>query len=93
MPRIQNKRKAKYQIAVVGEGITEWHYVNDLKQTRRYPYKISPELPKNSNYKYVFKKANQLVSEGYDLVLCILDVDSLSTDEKINLFLSALSNS
>lgn len=82
MARKRKNKPTKYQIAIVGEGITEWHYFNDLKQVHKFPYKISPELPKNSNYKSIFKKAVQLLEEGYDKVYCVLDVDIFKQDKK-----------
>ena len=82
MARKQKNKPTKYQVAIVGEGVTEWHYFNDLKQENKFPYKISPELPKSSNYKYIFRKAVQLIEEGYDKVYCVLDVDIFKQDKK-----------
>lgn len=80
MARNRNNRKAKFSIAIVGEGPTEWHYFNNMKQVKRFPYKLSPDLPKHSDYKYIFQKAKQLGSVGYDKIFCVLDVDVFKND-------------
>ncbi len=75
MARGQKIRKEKFRAAVVGEGITEWHYFHDLKLTEKLPYQLKPSLPKHSNYLEIFKKARQLAAEGYDQVYCVVDLD------------------
>ncbi|MCB9292556.1 MAG: RloB domain-containing protein [Lewinellaceae bacterium] len=83
MARGRKKRKEKFRAAVVGEGITEWHYFHDLKQAEKLPYQLKPSLPKHSNYQEIFRKARQLISEGYDHVYCVVDLDViLSLEEK-----------
>jgi hypothetical protein len=82
MARRQNKRQVKYSIAIIGEGLTEWHYFNSLKSVKRYSYRITPSLPQHSDYQAIFKKAAQLVEEGYDKVYCVLDVDVFKKDAK-----------
>ena len=82
MARKRNEKKTKFQVAIIGEGPTEWHYFNDMRQVRRFPYKITPDLPKHSDYKYIFEKAKTLVNDGYNLVFCVLDVDVFKADPK-----------
>lgn len=82
MARKINRRKGKFRLAIIGEGITEWHYFNNLKQEKRFPYKLTPDLPKHSDYKYIFQKAGQLTNDGYDEVFCVLDVDVFKKDRK-----------
>lgn len=84
MARKTNKRKSKNAVAIVGEGITEWHYFTDLKQTERYSFKIKPELPKHSDVDAIVKKATELLDEGYDKVLCLFDMDRVSTNKTEN---------
>lgn len=81
MARGRKKRKEKFRAAVVGEGITEWHYFHDLKHTEKLPYQLKPSLPKHSSYQEIFKKARQFISEGYDQVLCIIDLDTILSFE------------
>ncbi len=83
MAREKSKRKQKFRAAVIGEGITEWHYFYDLKQTERLPYQLTPSLPKHSNYQAIFKKAQQLAEEGYDHVYVIIDIDVIQRDTNV----------
>lgn len=83
MARGGKPRKEKFRAAVVGEGITEWHYFYSLKQTEKLPYQLKPSLPKHSDYREIFKKAQQLAAEGYDQVYCVIDLDVIqSLDSK-----------
>lgn len=82
MARKRKEKKTKYQVAIIGEGPTEWHYFNDMKQVKRFPYKITPDLPKHSDYKCIFSKAKKLVNEGFNLVFCVLDLDVFKADAK-----------
>lgn len=75
MIRGRKKRREKFRAAVVGEGITEWYYFHDLKHSEKLPYQLNPSLPKHSNYQEIFRKARQLISEGYDQVYCVIDMD------------------
>lgn len=75
MARGRKTRKEKFRAAVVGEGITEWHYFHSLKQTEKLLYQLKPSLPKHSDYREIFKKAQQLAAEGYDRVYCVVDLD------------------
>ncbi|MCB9285834.1 MAG: RloB domain-containing protein [Lewinellaceae bacterium] len=77
MARERKTRREKFLAAVIGEGITEWHYFHNLKHTEKLPYQLKPSLPKHSNYQEIFKKARQLISEGYDQVYCIIDLDAI----------------
>ncbi len=82
MARNKSITPTKYSVAIIGEGPTEWHYFNDMRQYKNFPYKLSPELPKHSDYKYIFEKARRLVNEGYDKVYCVLDIDVFKNDKK-----------
>lgn len=84
MARKINRRKLKDAVAIVGEGITEWHYFTDLKQTERYSFKVKPELPKHSDVEAIVKKAKELLIDGYDKVLCLFDMDRIYTDKTEN---------
>lgn len=84
MARKTNKKNLKNAVAIVGEGITEWHYFTDLKQVERYSFKVKPELPKHSDVNAIVKKATELLAEGYDKVLCLFDMDRIITNSKEN---------
>lgn len=35
----------KKSIAIIGEGETEWFYFDTLRTTKRYRFKLSPDIP------------------------------------------------
>lgn len=76
------KRKQRVRIAVLGEGITEWYYTNRLNQAENTNSSVKPSLPQSSNYKSVFKKATELLEQGFDKVICLMDMDVIQTSEK-----------
>ncbi len=71
-------RKLKTSIAIIGEGISEQEYFISLKNYKRYAFKVKPELPQNSSYKQIFKKARELIkNEDTDIVYCLIDMDNI----------------
>ncbi len=71
-------RKLRSSIAIIGEGITEQEYFISLKNYMRYSFKVKPQLPQNSSYKQIFKKAKELIkNDGTDLVYCLIDMDNI----------------
>jgi hypothetical protein len=72
------KRKEKFTVAIVGEGITEWHYFNDLKHIEKYKFEIKPDLPKHSDFNSIINKAKELIKKGYDIVYCVVDLDYIA---------------
>jgi hypothetical protein len=68
-------------IAVVGEGITEREYFKSLKQYEKLNFKFKPEIPKHPDIKSIISKAESL-SESYDLVYCIIDLDRIFLNSK-----------
>jgi len=75
--RSKKKRIPKSAIAIVGEGESEWHYFTAIKSVERYPFKVTPELPKHSSISAIIKKAVSLIDDGYDRVYCVLDLDTI----------------
>jgi hypothetical protein len=75
--RKRNIKPTKFKVTIIGEGETEWYYFNNLKSTERYKFKVTPELPKHSDYKTIIKTARKKRDEGYDLVFCVLDMDRI----------------
>ncbi len=69
----------KKSIAIFGEGITEWFYIDSLRIACRYPFKMKPSLPQHPNIKHLLTEAKKCLSEGYDEVICLLDMDRLNT--------------
>jgi len=85
MKRTTNCKNPPKIVAIIGEGITEWHYFNDLKHTEKYSFQIKPELPKHSDVEAIVCKALELRAKGYDKILCLFDLDRIISDntEKI----------
>ncbi|MFT5916652.1 MAG: hypothetical protein ACJAWV_003672 [Flammeovirgaceae bacterium] len=77
-------KNIKFTIAIIGEGETEWHYFDDLKSVERYTYKISPDLPKHSDFADIFRKAEEKAEEGYNKVYCVIDLDIFKENEQKN---------
>ena len=69
----------KKSIAIFGEGPTEWHYIDSLRIARRYRFKMQPSLPQHSDIKHMLAQAKRCINEGYDEVICLLDMDRLNT--------------
>ena len=80
--RIVNKRERKIKYAIIGEGITEWHYFNGMKRFECLNYDIKPELPKHSNLDSIKNKALELKKKGYDKVFCVIDFDVIIDDSR-----------
>ena len=85
----RKQQQARFSIAIVGEGFTEWKYFDYIRITRRYFFTLKPELPKHSNYKTVFKKGKELASKAYDLVFCVVDIDTIYNQRKMSEFIKA----
>ena len=62
-------------VAIIGEGETEWFYLDSLRIAKHYPFKMKPTYPKHSDWRSIFKQAHQCLSERYDLVICLVDMD------------------
>ena len=81
MGRKINKKEARYKVAIVGEGITEWYYFTSMRKSERFDFKVEPDLPKHSDYKTIIKTARKKRDEGYDLVFCVIDLDRILTNQ------------
>jgi hypothetical protein len=81
MARETKPRPAKFQVAIVGEGETEWFYFSNMRQNENFNFKVAPDLPKHSDYKSIIQTARNKRDEGYDLVFCVLDLDRIITND------------
>lgn len=77
MVRKVGNREYKPQggVMIVGEGMTEWYYLQSLKGL------ISSEVnPKVSEHKdgigYIEKKIKECIDKGADTVICLIDMDN-----------------
>lgn len=57
MARTKGNKKTTFQVAIIGEGETEWYYFNYMKQSERFGFKVEPDLPKHSDFKSIIKSA------------------------------------
>ena len=81
MARKTKGRPPKFQVAIVGEGETEWFYFSNMRQYEKFTFKVAPDLPKHSDYKSIIKTARKKRDEGYDIVFCVLDLDRIITND------------
>lgn len=88
MARIDKKRQFIRRVAIVGDGVTEKIYFEQLKEVERIKdLVIKPELPNKSAkgglFKKVFNTAKALVDDGYDHVYCLVDFDTVLSENKL----------
>lgn len=88
MARSVKKRHSLRRIAIVGDGITEKIYFEQLRELERVKgVVIKPELPskssKGGSCKKAINAAKSLVGEGYDYVYCLIDFDTVVSENKL----------
>lgn len=66
-------------LAIFGEGPTEWYYIDSLRIAKRYPFTMRPSLPQHADIKHMLAMAKQCLNEGFDEVVCLLDMDRLNS--------------
>ena len=71
----QVNRRVRKSIAIIGEGLTEYRYVDDMRTTERYRFSLVPGIPKHSDIDDIVNLAKERVYAGYDYVLCLIDMD------------------
>lgn len=71
----KGNRRVRKSIAIIGEGLTEYRYVDDLRTTERYRFSLVPGIPKHPDIDDIVNLAKERVNEGYDYVLCLIDMD------------------
>ena len=77
MERTAANRKVRRSIAIIGEGLTEYRYVDDMRTTERYRFSLAPGFPKHSDIDDIVRLGRDRVYAGYDSVLCLIDMDVL----------------
>jgi hypothetical protein len=65
-------------MAIIGEGETEWFYFDSLRVACRYPFRLAPDFPAHSDIDHLLKLSKAKKNEGYDYVVCLLDMDRLN---------------
>lgn len=71
----QVNRRVRKSIAIIGEGLTEYRYVDNMRTTERYRFSLVPGIPKHSDIDDIVNLAKERVYAGYDYVLCLIDMD------------------
>lgn len=71
------RTKISKSVAIIGEGETEWFYFDSLRRTRRYSFKMAPAFPSHSDIKHILNLAERYDREGYDYVICLIDLDRI----------------
>ena len=51
-------RKARKSIAIIGEGLTEYRYVDDMRTTERYRFSLVPGIPNYDKTEVFFNKTH-----------------------------------
>jgi hypothetical protein len=69
--------KVNKSIAIIGEGETEWFYFDALRVSSRYSFKMAPDFPCHSDIEHILKLAERYKNEGYDFVVCLIDMDRI----------------
>jgi hypothetical protein len=67
-------------IAIIGEGETEWFYIDALRVAMRYHFKIAPDFPQHSDIQHLRKLIERCLEKEYDYVICLVDMDRLLTN-------------
>ncbi|MBR3744592.1 MAG: RloB domain-containing protein [Bacteroidales bacterium] len=71
----QGNRRVRKSIAIIGEGLTEYRYIDDMCTTERYRFSLVPGMPKHSDIDDIVMLARERMNAGYDYVLCLIDMD------------------
>jgi hypothetical protein len=74
--------KANVSMAIIGEGETEWFYFDSLRRSKRYPFSIEPSLPQHADIEHIMKLVSKAVSNQYDYVFCLVDMDRIMATPK-----------
>ncbi len=80
MGRRVNTRELPFSVAIIGEGISEKGYFNNLKKTEKLSsFKLKPDKPKHSDLHTIFAYADEL-SKEHDIVFCLIDCDKIRSN-------------
>lgn len=78
----KGNRRVRKSIAIIGEGLTEYRYVDDLRTTERYRFSLVPGIPKHPDVDDIVKLARERDNAGYDYVLCLIDMDVIEENHE-----------
>lgn len=75
MPKIRQQTTV-----IIGEGPTEFFYLNSLKDEFRQLQSIKPDAPKNTSLRELERSIESAISMGYDRIFCLIDMDNKRKD-------------
>lgn len=75
MPKVK-----RYTTVIIGEGPTEFYYLNSLKDEFRQLQSIKPDTPKNTSLRELERSIESAVAMGYDRIFCLIDMDNKKKD-------------
>lgn len=67
---------------IIGEGPTEFYYLNSLKDRFRILQHIKPDSPKNTSLRELQRSIESSIQMGYSQVFCLIDMDTKKKDAK-----------
>lgn len=65
---------------IIGEGPTEFYYLNSLKDEFRILQNIKPDTPKNTSLRELERSIESAIAIGYDRIFCLIDMDTKKKD-------------
>lgn len=75
MPKVR-----KQTTVIIGEGSTEFFYLNSLKDEFRQLQSIKPDTPKNTSLRELERSIESAIAIGYDRIFCLIDMDNKKKD-------------
>lgn len=76
MPKLR-----KNTTVIIGEGPTEFYYLNSLKDEFRELQNIKPDTPKNTSMRELERSIESTISMGYDRIFRLIDMDTKNKDK------------
>lgn len=67
--------KLKNKVLILGEGPTEFYYINSLRDVFR-GIAIKPDSPKHTSISYLDKSIKEGIDKGYRYIFCLIDMDT-----------------
>lgn len=74
--------KQRNTTIIIGEGPTEFYYLNSLKDEFRILQHIKPDSPKNTSLRELQMSIESSIQMGYSQVFCLIDMDTKKKDAK-----------
>jgi len=70
----------RQSIAIIGEGLTEWFYFDQLRIAKHYSFTLAPDFPKHSDLDEMMALVKKKLCKGYDIIICLIDMDIICAD-------------